>query len=50
MSKNEADGIGATEACVAAEVERFLKNGIFERSFDDCGGDGGVEEGVLGEL
>lgn len=40
-----------TEALFEADVERFLKNGILESSFEGCcAGDGGEEEDVDAEL
>src|SRR4051794_38531662 len=35
--------LGRTEAWLEAEVDRFLKKGIWKRSLDDCCGDVGGE-------
>lgn len=41
------EGREVREAEWGAEVERFLKKGILERSLEDWGVVGGVDEGVL---
>ena len=39
--------MGDIEACADAEVERFLRKGMWEANRDDCCGvEGGVEAGV----